>query len=771
MRIPFTNIYIERRSLANPISWLAEALGGNKAASGVNVTPSTALQSTAVFACVRVLAETVASLPLPVYRRLPGGGKERAIGHYLYSILHDLPNPELTSFEFREALMGHLALWGNAYAEIERDNGGRVRALWPLRPDRMQVYREQGELRYKYQLPDGSYVVLKPIQVMHIRGLSGDGIVGYSPIRLAREAIGLALATEEFGARFFSNGAHPGGIIEYPGTLKEEAYQRFKQSVQEAYGGLSKSHRLMILEQGLKYHQVGIPPEDSQYLETRKFQVNEIARIFRIPPHMIGDLERATFSNIEHQSIEFVVHTIRPWLVRWEQAIKRDLFLPGERNSYFAEFLVDGLLRGDIKSRYEAYAIGRQNGWLSADDIRELENMNPLPDGQGKIYLVNGNMLPTDMVGKQQAARSIPQLDERRSIPETRAANIRRGIANSYKRVIADAVARVLKREEADIMRQARKVLGNRDLNLFDAWLSDFYREHEEFIRRTMEPAFVGYAEAVQAAAAEEVGGQAKMNQELRKFVDEYMANYIWRHSGVSITELRDALEQAVTEGRDQLEVLQETFDMWRETRPQEAAQEETIRMGGAVALLTWASYGVTKVRWVASGTSCPLCRQLDGKVVDINTPFVTARGKGDKKHPPLHKGCDCYIAAENRITGSTEETPAQNIIHRENSVGVKEKLVQYSLNPEKSKDKAVAFEKALGYNLSNHMELVEKIYESLPKFPAVLKKSDEYGDRYQVLMDITGPNGKTAKVMTAWIVDKTGIARLVSAYVKRRRK
>lgn len=648
MRIPFTNIHIERRSsLLNPSQWLFEALGAVKSASGISVTPSTALQSTAVFACVRVLAETVASLPLPVYRRLAGGGKERAADHYLYPILHDLPNPELTSFEFREALMGHLALWGNAYAEIERDGAGRVRALWPLRPDKIQVVREQGELLYYYTLPEGTRVALKPVQVFHIRGLSGDGIVGYSPIRLAREAIGLALATEEFGARFFSNGAHPGGIVEYPSVLKDEAYERFKKSVQEAYGGLSKSHRLMVLEQGLKYHQIGIPPEDSQFLETRKFQVNEIARIFRVPPHMVGDLERATFSNIEHQSIEFVVHTIRPWLVRWEQAIKRDLFLPGERSTFFPEFLVDGLLRGDTKSRYEAYAVGRQNGWLSADDIRELENMNPLPDGQGKIYLVNGNMIPADMAGKQQAVRSTPRPDEQRSFPETRAANIRRGIANSYKRVIADAVIRVLKREEADTMRQARKMLGNRNPEQFDVWLSDFYREHEEFIRRTMEPAFVAYAEAVQAAAAEEVGGQAGMTREMEKFVDEYMANYIWRHSGTSITELREALEQAVNEGRDQLEALQKTFDTWRETRPWETAQEETIRMGSAVALIAWTAAGVTKVRWVTSGSSCPICRPLSGKVVDINTPFTTVRGKGDKKHPPLHKGCDCHLAAE----------------------------------------------------------------------------------------------------------------------------
>lgn len=220
-------------------------------------------------------------------------------------------------------------------------------------------------------------------------------------MRLAREAIGMALATEEYGARFFGNGAKPGGVLEHPGKLSKEAQDRLRTSWNEMHQGLSKQHRIAILEEGMSYKQIGIPPEDAQFLETRKFQLNEIARIFRIPPHLVGDLERATFSNVEQQSIDFVVHTIRPWLVRWEQAIKLKLFTPTERRRFFAEFVADGLLRGDIKSRYEAYAIGRQNGWLSADDIRELENMNPLPDDTGKVYLVPLNMVPADKVYEQ----------------------------------------------------------------------------------------------------------------------------------------------------------------------------------------------------------------------------------------------------------------------------------------------------------------------------------------------------------------------------------
>lgn len=386
--------------MAKPERWLVDALGGQETNAGVRVNEATAMQSTAVYACVRILSETLASLPLPVYQRLEGGGKERAPNHPLYTVLHDIANDEMTSYTLRETLMSHLLLWGNAYAEIEWNNAGEVRALWPLRPDQTLPQRnaETQKLEYHTILPDGTQVILPFERVLHIPGLGFDGIIGYSPIAMAKQAIGLSLATEEFGARFFSNGAHPSGIVEYPGKLSDQAYERYKKDVEEKHQGLGKSHRIMILEEGLKYHQVGIPPEDAQFLETRKFQLNEIARIYRVPPHMIGDLDRATFSNIEHQSIEFVVHTVRPWLVRWEQAIKLKLFTPLERRRFFAEFVVDGLLRGDIKSRYDAYAVARQNGWMSANDIRELENQNPIPGGD--VYLVNGNMVPIDQAVK-----------------------------------------------------------------------------------------------------------------------------------------------------------------------------------------------------------------------------------------------------------------------------------------------------------------------------------------------------------------------------------
>ena len=244
----------------------------------------------------------------------------------------------------------------------------------------------------------GVTVNLRPSDVLHIPGLGFDGLVGYSPIAMAKNAIGMAIACEEYGAKFFANGAAPGGVLEHPGTIKDP--QRVRESWQSTFGGSGNSNKIAVLEEGMKYTPIGISPEQAQFLETRKFQINEIARIFRVPPHMVGDLEKSSFSNIEQQSLEFVKYTLEPWLVRWEQSVQRTLFSPEEKKRYFAKFNVDGLLRGDYASRMTGYATARQNGWMSANDIRELENMDRIPAEEGgDLYLINGNMLPLGNAG------------------------------------------------------------------------------------------------------------------------------------------------------------------------------------------------------------------------------------------------------------------------------------------------------------------------------------------------------------------------------------
>jgi HK97 family phage portal protein len=239
----------------------------------------------------------------------------------------------------------------------------------------------------------GSTVILKPSEVLHIPGLGFDGLVGYSPIAMAKNAIGMAIACEEYGAKFFANGAQPGGVLEHPGTIKDP--QRVRESWQRSFGGSGNANKIAVLEEGMKYTPIAISPEQAQFLETRKFQINEIARIFRVPPHMVGDLEKSSFSNIEQQSLEFVKYTLDPWVIRWEQSIMRSLLTPEEKKTYYAKFNLDGLLRGDYQSRMNGYAIGRQNGWMSANDIRELENLDRIPTEEGgDLYLINGNMLP-----------------------------------------------------------------------------------------------------------------------------------------------------------------------------------------------------------------------------------------------------------------------------------------------------------------------------------------------------------------------------------------
>ena len=412
----FTSIFHSRDKPKNYLSSSFYSFFFGNTSSGKPVNETTAMQMTAVYSCVRILSETVAGLPLNVYRYNDSGGKEKAFKHPLYRLLHDEPNPEMTSFAFRETLMSHLLLWGNAYAQIIRNARGEVIALYPLMPNKMTVDRDQsGRLFYSYQrgaedpktLGSDSRVYLAPTDVLHIPGLGFDGLIGYSPIAMAKNAIGLAIATEEYGAKFFANGAAPSGVLEHPGTIKDPI--RVKESWNSAYQGSANSHKIAVLEEGMKYTPIGIAPEQAQFLETRKFQINEIARIFRVPPHMLADLEKSSFSNIEQQSLEFVKYTLDPWVVRWEQSMCRVLFSESEKPDYFIRFNVDGLLRGDYASRMSGYATARQNGWMSANDIRELENLDRIaPELGGDLYLINGAMM---LLGAPQARSVTPETE------------------------------------------------------------------------------------------------------------------------------------------------------------------------------------------------------------------------------------------------------------------------------------------------------------------------------------------------------------------------
>ncbi|MFA7462371.1 MAG: phage portal protein [Anaerovoracaceae bacterium] len=393
---------LEKRSnLATPEKWLVDWFsgGGSESLAGVHVTSATAMQYVAVYACIDILSRTVGSLPLYLYRRLPEGGKELARSHPLFRLMRRQPNPEMTAMRYRSTLQGHLASWGNAYSYIDWGGDGYPAALWPLRPDRIQPRRKNGVLEYTYypiqgEDRSGESFVIPGGNILHIPGFGFDGIIGYSPISLAREAIGLGMATEEFGARYFGTGTHPGMIVEHPGKLSPEGHVNLKNALSDTYSGLGKSHRLMLLQEGMKANKIVINPQDSQFLETRKFQVTEIARLFHIPPHMIADVEKTTSwgTGIEEQNIAFITITMRPWFVLWEEELGRTLLMEREKDEYFFEFDMSQLLRGDTLKQMQAWVLGKRNGIFNADEIRGWANLNPIPDGLGSAYIVEKNM-------------------------------------------------------------------------------------------------------------------------------------------------------------------------------------------------------------------------------------------------------------------------------------------------------------------------------------------------------------------------------------------
>lgn len=377
---------------------------GPQTKSGSHVSEFSAMQLSVVWACIKILAEDAASLPLDLYRRRKSGpGKDKAYADDRYSLLHDSPNPEMTAFSFRETYAAHLLSWGNAFAEKEKSGGriNKIAALWPITPNRVTVKRnERREIIHNVTMESGKPpVTLTKDQICHTPGLGFNGLVGYSPIGAAREAIGLGMALEEFGERYFGEGLHPGAVLSHPGSLKDP--KNVREAMSEVYAGLGKSHRLMLLQEGMKLEKVGIPPEDSQFLETRKFQNIEIGtRIYRLPPQMYGEFDKAsTYASAEQFSLDYVTKTLRPWLVRLEQSFNMSLLDRSEWGDYFFLHNMEGLLRGDVLTRYQAYVLGKRNGILNADEIRDREDMNPIPDGLGQEYIVERNMIGLSDLG------------------------------------------------------------------------------------------------------------------------------------------------------------------------------------------------------------------------------------------------------------------------------------------------------------------------------------------------------------------------------------
>ncbi len=659
----------QRATLAYPPEWLKTAFGAVPTASSVAVTPEKALGTSAVLGCIKILSESVATLPLVTYRRLERG-KDRDPDYYLYDLLHSQPNEEQTAVEFWEFMVAAVGLRGNAYAVEAKDKAGRVKELWPLRPDQVTPERlDDGRLIYRWR-PNGSNEQVFPSDdVFHIRGLSSNGVTGLSPIYLLREAIGLALAAEEHGARLFSNGVLPSGHFKHPENIGEDAHKRLKQSL-EAYRGVSNHHKALITEEGMEWKTIGFSPEDSQMLESRKFQISEVARVFRVPLHKLQELDHATFSNIEHQSQEFVVDTLRPWLVRIEQAIRRDVYTEQDRQTHVTEFLVEGLLRGDSAARSAFYASGIQNGYFSPNDVRALENLNPYEGGDE--YWIQANLLPASEAadpgrvppgGGGDPTRAEPEVvpvEERQRAVESRAVQSRVDTARAFVPAFEAVFRRILRREVRDVERQVKLHLGTagetRSADTLIQWLADWYsEEHRAFIERELEPLMATYAEQVRGIVEGELGDPDAVDSATwETFVAGLAAAVAGRWVGSSSGQLNALVRDA----EDPAAAIRDRLQSWEEKRAGQTAGRETVQSASATTKERYRQAGVTRIRWVTTGDDCPFCARLNGKVIAIEGDFarqedeMLAEGRKPLRfrsnigHPPLHRGCDCSISS-----------------------------------------------------------------------------------------------------------------------------
>ncbi|MFE3855295.1 phage portal protein [Streptomyces griseorubiginosus] len=659
--------------IATPEKWVEEWwTGGIHNSAGVRVDQETAMTYAPYFAGVRVISEDVGGLPLLMYERL-ARGKQRATDHPLYTLLHDAPNDMMGALAFRENLTGHCMNWGRGAAYVVyHQRTGVIEELWPLRPDRLHVRcRRMGNGKFErwFQYLDdvnGIYANLAPGEVLFVGGVGDNGLGGHSIVELAANSIGLGLATEHYGAKTFDNNSAPGGILTHPDTVSDEARKRMRADWENLHRGINRAGLMAIMEEGVTWTSVGLPNDANQFLETRKLQVTDMSRWLRLPPHMIGDLDRATFSNIESQQLDYVSMALASWLTRWEQAIVTQLLLPEERATYFPEHLVDALLRGDTAARYAAYAIGRQWGWLSANDIRERENLNAI-DG-GDQYLVPLNMVPAAGSSDGGPARSIMRLA--RALRGRRSWKARANVTDAWVAKIADADQEVADLEAEKVGKLVDEHLptpeddadtdggrGRRSVLAFLAALRTLYAEDGPIAERMTSlwlPIFTGFAGDVATEAAAEVGHEDDVD--LSKWTRAYVKSHVGYRLSSSFGQLRKIADES--EADHVAADIVARFTKWQDERPQEVARWEGNQLSNAAARETWKEAGVRSLKWVTQGSkTCPYCKKLDGATTPIEDPFISkgdeldGDAEGEKLtakrntfHPPVHVGCDCQV-------------------------------------------------------------------------------------------------------------------------------
>ena len=636
--------------------------GNSRSNTGLIINEDNALSASGVWSAVTQLSQSVAGLPLHLYKRLQPRGKERYTTHPCYKLLHLQPNPEMTAMNFREQQMGQALLNGTCYAEIQMPfSGDNIQALWPLMSANMEVMRgADTEIVYKYKLPNGDYHYFKQDQVLRVTGFSQNGLIGHNVIQKLTESIALNLSLEEYQARFFSNGAIPRGVLEHPQALSSEARDNLEKSWEKSYGGLSNSNRVAILEEGMKLNTFGVNPADAQALEGRTFQLDEVARIFNMPPHMLKNLSKSSFNNIEQQSLEYVKYSLRPWLVRFEQAYNTQLLRPVQQNKLFFEHLIDGLLRGDAAARHASYVSGRNWGYYSANDIREFENMNPLPGKEGDMYLVPMNMVPADQAADPpepppMIAETIPEAEEVTEEDEVKAfwkvsdlevtqeyegveirvinkgalAGIDR-VVSSHKRLMTDAAQRIVNKEVASARKAVSKGRGG-----FKSWMDSFYKTMPGYIRKNWKPVQMALMKNVSDESMRIIGEKPfdELPGDLEKWADAYLDRFVERYIDSSKHQFNQILKNTrsvraeITDEEAFAALLNTRLDEMQEKRPLKISTDEGVRESNAAARETYKSQGITKLKWVTrSKKPCAVCDGLNDKTVGIETHFIDPR-------------------------------------------------------------------------------------------------------------------------------------------------
>ena len=626
---------------------------------GVVVTDDSAMRFATVHACVRVLSEDIASLPLHVYQRDKEGGKERLRTHPLYELIHDRPNPEMTAFTFKECMMVNVLLTGNAYAFIEFNQAGQVIALWPLLSDSVVPYRsESGQIRYRAGQAD-----LSSYEVLHIPGMSFDGLLGLSPIAYARESIGLGMAAEQFGSKFFKNGTHLGGVITDPGVMGDAQFERAREQFGAMYKGLQNSHGIPILEKGATYTPIGIPPEDAQFLETRKFQRTEIAAIYRMPLHLIGDLERATFSNIEHQDLGYLQRTLLPWLVRWEQGMATKLLTTLERKRLVIEFDTANFLRGDTKSRMEAYSIAVNAGIMTPNEARAKENMNPM-EGGDEIRLPL-NTQPGSQAGALPAAKGARSLpfpsggEQRAADEKEKTAAARWELTDQGIALLEPIMLRLLESQRAAVLAAVDRVYGLRsaaEVLALRELLKDIFMDSYGKPSKALSDALTTIVVGARKSAYAEIGLADAVEDWYGPFVDDYTRMLAKRLNGQNYGELMRMLEKVEATGGNVPDAFYRKLKDWGSKKARRMAETEGTRMACSITSEILVRNGY-EVVWVTNPSYCNHCQRLNGKSIAKGGLFADkATGFGGlKKHPPLHHGCKCTVRA-----GAHKTSPEQ---------------------------------------------------------------------------------------------------------------